>query len=79
MVDRVVGVHSDDAVPRCAASPANYGLVGGTEFGRHMVLARRSAKSWVSATVVTVLCDEGEKYLSEYFIPATLRRRSAET
>jgi cysteine synthase A len=24
------------------------------------------------ATVVTILCDEGEKYLSEYFIPPSL-------
>jgi cysteine synthase len=38
-----------------------------------MVVARRIRDELGEASnVVTILCDEGEKYLSEYFIPASL-------
>jgi cysteine synthase len=37
-----------------------------------MVVARRIRDELGEvANVVTILCDEGEKYLSEYFIPAS--------
>jgi cysteine synthase len=39
-----------------------------------MVAARRLRDELApSSTIVTILCDEGEKYLSEYFIPDSLR------
>ena len=70
MVDRVIGVHSDDAVPRCAGSPASIGLLVGPSSGANMVVARRLRDELRrERDVVTILCDEGEKYLSEYFIP----------
>jgi cysteine synthase len=38
-----------------------------------MVVARRIRDELGDgANVVTILCDEGEKYLTEYFIPASL-------
>jgi cysteine synthase len=39
-----------------------------------MVAARRlQAELPAGSTVVTIMCDEGEKYLSEYFTPNSLR------
>ena len=38
-----------------------------------MVAARRLRDELsASSVIVTILCDEGEKYLSEYFIPLAL-------
>ena len=74
MVDRVVGVHSDDAVAEMRRLAREHGLLVGPSSGANMVLARRIREELGdAATVVTVLCDEGEKYLSEYFIPASLK------
>jgi cysteine synthase A len=74
MVDRVVGVHSDDAVAEMRRLAREHGLLVGPSSGANMVLARQIREELgEAATVVTVLCDEGEKYLSEYFIPESLK------
>jgi cysteine synthase A len=50
-----------------------HGLLVGPSSGANMVVARRIRDELGEASnVVTILCDEGEKYLSEYFIPASL-------
>jgi cysteine synthase A len=73
LVDRVVGVHSDDAVNEMRRLASEHGLLVGPSSGANMVVARRiSEELSEGANVVTVLCDEGEKYLTEYFIPPSL-------
>ena len=73
MVSRVVGVHSDDAVREMRRLAREHGLLVGPSSGANMVVARRIRDELgETANVVTILCDEGEKYLSEYFIPASL-------
>jgi len=63
-------VHSDDAVARCAGFAREHGLLVGPSSGANMVAARRLRDELpASSLVVSILCDEGEKYLSEYFIP----------
>jgi cysteine synthase A len=70
LVDRVVAVHSDDAVAEMRRLARDHGLFVGPSSGANMVAARRIRDGLPeTATVVTILCDEGEKYLSEYFIP----------
>jgi cysteine synthase A len=70
LVDRVVSVHSDDAVFEMRRLAREYGLLVGPSSGANMVAARRlRAELPEPSTVVTICCDEGEKYLSEYFIP----------
>jgi len=46
----------------------SWGRVRG-QHGRRSTNSRRSGNG---ANVVTILCDEGEKYLTEYFIPASM-------
>ncbi|MHB8379196.1 MAG: PLP-dependent cysteine synthase family protein [Acidimicrobiales bacterium] len=71
LVNRVVAVHSDDAVTEMRRLAREHGLLVGPSSGANMVAARRLRDELPSSScVVTVLCDEGEKYLSEYFIPA---------
>jgi cysteine synthase A len=70
LVDRVVSVHSDDAVTEMRRLAREHGLLVGPSSGANMIAARRLRDELPeTSTVVTILCDEGEKYLSEYFIP----------
>jgi cysteine synthase A len=73
LVDRVIGVHSDDAIREMRRLARAHGLLVGPSSGANMVAARRLRDELPpSSTIVTILCDEGEKYLSEYFIPAPM-------
>jgi len=70
LVSRVVAVHSDDAVAEMRHLASRHGLLVGPSSGANIVAARRLvAENPSLKTVVTICCDEGEKYLSEYFIP----------
>ena len=76
MVDRVMGVHSDDAVREMRRLAREHGLLVGPSSGANMIVARRLRDELPEgAAIVTILCDEGEKYLSEYFIPPSLTSR----
>jgi cysteine synthase len=68
MVDTVVAVPSDDAIECMRSIARTYGLFVGPSSGAHLVAARglRERRPDLE-TVVTVFCDEGEKYLSEHF------------
>jgi cysteine synthase A len=69
MVSRVVAVHSDDAVVEMRALARRHGVLVGPSSGANMVAARRVREELgPESTVVTVFADEGEKYLSEYFV-----------
>jgi cysteine synthase len=73
LVDRVIGVHSDDAIREMRRLAREHGLLVGPSSGANMVAARRLRNELPpGSTIVTILCDEGEKYLSEYFIPASM-------
>jgi cysteine synthase len=70
LVDRVVSVHSDDAVAEMRRLAREHGLLVGPSSGANMIAARRLREELDDAsTIVTICCDEGEKYLSEYFLP----------
>jgi cysteine synthase A len=73
LVDRVVSVHSDDAATEMRRLAREHGLLVGPSSGANMIAARRLRDELPeTSTVVTILCDEGEKYLSEYFIPGAV-------
>ena len=69
MVTRVVDVHSDDAVAEMRRLAREHGMLVGPSSGANMVAARRLLAESPDDLVVTIMCDEGEKYLSEYFTP----------
>ncbi len=69
-VDEVVAVHSDDAIAEMRRLAARHGLLVGPSSGANMVAAQRIREQHPEyQTIVTVMCDEGEKYLSDYYIP----------
>lgn len=73
LVDRVMSVSSDDSVIEMRRLGREHGLLVGPSTGANMLVAQRLLSELDPGTlVVTVACDEGEKYLSEYFVPGVI-------
>lgn len=69
LVDEVLSVSSDEAVQGMRDLARKHGLFCGPSSGAHLVAAKRVREKFPELkTVVTLFCDEGEKYLSEYFM-----------
>lgn len=67
LIDDVVAVSGADAVAEMRRLASEHGLLVGPSSGAHLVAARRlQAHNPELSTVVTVLCDEAEKYLHEH-------------
>lgn len=69
LVNDVLTVSSDDAVGAMRHLARAHGLLCGPSSGAHLVAAKRVRERYPELrTVVTAFCDEGEKYLHEYFM-----------
>jgi cysteine synthase len=65
----VLTVSSEDAVEAMRHLARAHGLLCGPSSGAHLVAAKRVREQFPElATVVTAFCDEGEKYLHDYFM-----------
>ncbi|KRE87018.1 pyridoxal-5-phosphate-dependent protein subunit beta [Rhodanobacter sp. Soil772] len=72
LVNEVLSVSSTNAVAEMKRLARTYGLFCGPSSGAHLLAAKRIRQNFPELkTVVTVFCDEGEKYLHEYFMQAT--------
>ena len=75
-IDRLVSVDSEEAVAEMRRLATEHGLFVGPSSGAHMIAARRLRDEGLEH-VVTFFCDEGEKYLADYFldeVPASSTR-----
>ena len=73
LVDDYLSVSSDDAVDAMRHLARHHGLLCGPSSGAHLVAAKRVRERFPELqTVVTAFCDEGEKYLHEYFMPGAV-------
>ena len=69
LVGDVLTVSSEDAVAAMRHLARAHGLLCGPSSGAHLIAARRVREQFPELeTVVTAFCDEGEKYLHEYFM-----------
>ena len=66
-IDEMVAVDSDEAIAEMRRLARGFGLFVGPSSGAHLVAARRLREQGY-ADVVTFFCDEGEKYIEEYFL-----------
>ena len=67
-IDGVVSVESTEAIGEMRRLAREHGLFVGPSSGAHLAAARRVREEHPRfEDVVTVFCDEGEKYLSEHF------------
>lgn len=68
-IDRLVSVSSPEALAEMRRLAREHGLFVGPSSGAHMVAARRLLAELPDLqTVVTVLCDEGEKYITDHHL-----------
>ncbi len=70
MVSDFLSVSSSEAVAEMRSLARTRGLLCGPSSGAHVIAARRIRERFPELqTVVTVLADKGEKYLSDYYMP----------
>jgi len=71
LVDGILSVTSEEAVVAMKRLAREYGLFVGPSSGANLVAARRIREAHPELkTIVTIFCDEGEKYISEHFSEA---------
>jgi len=69
LVSDVLSVSSLDAIAEMRKLARTRGLFCGPSSGAHMIAARRTREQFPELrTVVTILADEGEKYLHDFFM-----------
>lgn len=70
VVDEIVAVDSEAAISEMRRLARDFGIFVGPSSGAHLLAARRLREGDQRLrNVVTFFCDEGEKYLSDYFMP----------
>ncbi len=68
LLDTALTVDSEEAVEEMRRLAKQYGLFVGPSSGANLIAAKRVRESYPDLnTVVTLFCDEGEKYISEHF------------
>ncbi|MDP9437411.1 MAG: cysteine synthase family protein [Actinomycetota bacterium] len=68
LVDTALTVDSEEAVREMRRLAREHGLFVGPSSGANLIAARKVRESYADlGTIVTLFCDEGEKYISEHF------------
>ncbi|MGV8922100.1 MAG: PLP-dependent cysteine synthase family protein [Thermomonas sp.] len=68
LIDEVTSVSSQQAVDEMKRLAREHGLLCGPSSGAHLLAAKQVRERYPELkTIVTIFCDEGEKYLSEHF------------
>lgn len=69
LVDEALTVDSQEAVEEMRSLAKSYGLFVGPSSGANMIAARRLRGVYPDLeTIVTLFCDEGEKYIQDHFV-----------
>jgi cysteine synthase A len=68
VIDAFVHVHSDEAIIEMRRLASVHGLFVGPSSGAHMIAAKILKSEYNVENVVTFFCDEGEKYISDYWL-----------
>ena len=69
-VDRVESVAQDEAEEMTRRLACEEGIFAGISSGGGVVVALRLAREVENATIVTIVCDRGDRYLSTGVFPA---------
>ena len=67
-IDGFIHIHSHEAVDETRRLAREHGIFVGPSSGAHMVAAKRLKEELGLETVVTFFCDEGEKYIQDYWM-----------
>ena len=79
LVDTALAVDSEEAVREMRRLAREHGLFVGPSSGANLIAARKIRESYPDlGTIVTLFCDEGEKYISEHFAAKDAVRLTSE-
>ena len=67
-LDGIIDVHSDVAIEEMRRIARVHGIFVGPSSGAHLLAAKRLKGQYKVENVVTFFCDEGEKYINDYWI-----------
>jgi len=67
-IDGFVHIHSNDAVEETRRLARTHGIFVGPSSGAHMLAAKKLKEELGAEKVVTIFCDEGEKYIADYWL-----------
>lgn len=67
-IDGFVDVHSDEAIREMRRLAKEHGIFVGPSSGAHMIAAKQLKEKYGVQNVVTFFCDEGEKYITDYWL-----------
>lgn len=67
-IDGFVHIHSPDSVAEMQRIARTYGIFIGPSSGAHLIAAKQLKEELNLETVVTFFCDEGEKYMKDYWL-----------
>ena len=67
-LDSIIDVHSDVAIEEMRRIARVHGIFVGPSSGAHLLAAKRLKEQYKVENVVTFFCDEGEKYINDYWI-----------
>ena len=67
-INGFVHIHSADSVSEMQRIARQYGIFVGPSSGAHLLAAKRLKAEMNLKTVVTFFCDEGEKYMKDYWL-----------
>ena len=68
LIDGFVDIQSDESIVEMKRLASTYGLFVGPSSGAHMLAAKRLKEQYQVENVVTFFCDEGEKYITDYWL-----------
>lgn len=67
-IDGFVDVHSDEAIREMRRLAKEHGIFVGPSSGAHLIAAKQLKEKYGAKNVVTFFCDEGEKYITDYWL-----------
>lgn len=67
-IDGFVDVHSDEAIREMRRLAKEHGIFVGPSSGAHMIAAKQLKEKYGVKNVITFFCDEGEKYITDYWL-----------
>lgn len=67
-IDGFIHIHSHDSVSEMQRIARQYGIFIGPSSGAHLIAAKQLKEELKLETVVTFFCDEGEKYMKDYWL-----------
>jgi cysteine synthase B len=65
IVDKIIDIDQDDAEKSMMSLSSKEGIFVGMSSGANVFIARKIAKELKESTIVTILCDRGDRYLSK--------------